>query len=215
MKTQLNTHIRLMAISIFFVLLTGLSSLFSMNLMHQELDSLNQSHQKLLTATLAIEEAHTQFKIQVQEWKNLLLRGNNPDDYKKYFSSFNYQTDQVQQSLNTAKTSLNDNLLNEIDEAIKQHKELVEIYLKTLSGAKLDNLNDIESVDESIRGIDRPLDTLFPQLSKKITNELQEKVIADNELQEKYYNQNTLLISSFVSASIIFIILSFWISNRK
>ncbi len=215
MKTQLNTHIRLMAISIFFVLLTGLSSLFSMNLMHQELDLLNQSHQKLLTATLAIEEAHTQFKIQVQEWKNLLLRGNNPDDYKKYFSSFNYQTDQVQQSLNTAKTSLNDNLLNEIDEAIKQHKELVEIYLKTLSGAKLDNLNDIESVDESIRGIDRPLDTLFPQLSKKITNELQEKVIADNELQEKYYNQNTLLISSFVSASIIFIILSFWISNRK
>ena len=215
MKNQLNTHIRLMAIAVFFVLLTGLSALFLMNSMRHEQDVMNQSQQKLLTATLAIEEAHTQFKIQVQEWKNLLLRGNSPDDYQKYYASFNHQTDEVQLLLNTAKSALDNNSLNDLDEVINQHKSLVKKYLETLSTAKLDNLNGITAIDKSVRGIDRNLDNLFPQLTKNITRNLENKIIKNNDLNEKSYKHYTALISSFVSISVVFIILSFWIGARK
>ncbi len=215
MKTRLNTHIRLMAIAIFFVLLTGISALFSINSMRQELDLINQSHQKLLSGTLAIEEAHTQFKIQIQEWKNLLLRGNNPEDFQKFYASFNNQTDKVQLQLNSAKSALETNYPNDLEEVIKEHKALVETYLNILSTAKLDNLNGIETVDKSVRGMDRNLDNLFPQLTKETTHKLQLQTLVDNDSQAKSYSQNTLLISIFVTISIIFIIVSFWISHRK
>ncbi len=215
MKTRLNTHIRLMAIAIFFVLLTGMSSLFSIYQMRQKLDLINQSHQKLLTATLAIEEAHTQFKMQIQEWKNLLLRGNNPEDFQKFYAAFNKQTDKVQLELNTAKSTLETNSLNQLDEVIKQHKDLVETYLNILSSAKLDSLNGIETADKSVRGMDRNLDNLFPQLTKDTTHTLQLKTLADNDLQASDYAQQTLLITGFVTISIIIIIISFWISHRK
>ncbi len=215
MKNQLNTHVRLMAIAVFFVLLTGLSSLFLMNSMRHEQDLMNQSQQKLLTATLAVEDAHTQFKIQVQEWKNLLLRGNNPEDYTKYYGSFNHQTDQVQMLLNTEKSELDNNVLNDLNEVINQHKTLVKTYQETLATAKLDSLQGIVATDKSVRGIDRTLDNLFPQLTKNITQNLEKKIRQDNESHAKSYEKHTLLIISFVSISIIFIILSFWIGAKK
>ena len=215
MKNQLNTHIRLMAIAVFFVLLTGLSALFLMNSMRHEQDSMNKSQQKLLMATLAIEEAHTQFKVQVQEWKNLLLRGNNAEDYTKYYASFNHQTDQVQLLLSTAKSELDNNALSDLDEVINQHKNLVKTYLDTLATAKLDNLSGIITTDKSVRGIDRTLDTLFPQLTKNITLNLENKIMQDNELHAQSYKHYTSLISSFVSISVVFIILSFWIGTRR
>src|SRR5262245_8819974 len=49
------------------------------------------------------------FKTQVQEWKNLLLRGHKYDDFQKYEKSFAAEQDKVQQ--------LGKGLLNEVADA--------------------------------------------------------------------------------------------------
>ena len=36
----------------------------------------------------SISEINLNFKTQVQEWKNVLLRGHNPEQYEKYWSQF-------------------------------------------------------------------------------------------------------------------------------
>ena len=146
----MNIQIRLMAIAIFFVLLTGLSALYLLNSVQRAEDTALQEQQLLFSATLAIEEAHTQFKIQIQEWKNLLLRSKNPQAYETYLGAFNRQSNLVQEHLATAKIAFDSNSQPQIDELIIHHKKLTETYLMTLNNAKLDTLNNIEILEEII-----------------------------------------------------------------
>ena len=206
----MNIQIRLMAIAIFFVLLTGLSALYLLNSVQRAEDSALQEQQLLFSATLAIEEAHTQFKIQIQEWKNLLLRGKNPQAYETYLGAFNRQSNLVQEHLATARIAFDSNSQPQIDELIIHHKKLAETYLKTLNNAKLDTLNNIEILDKSIQGIDRPFDNLFPELIKNLSRSFQNKTIQDNQKHAEASQHYILWISFCVIISTLFIIASFW-----
>ena len=206
----MNIQIRLMAIAIFFVLLTGLSALYLLNSVQRAENIALQEQQLLFSATLAIEEAHTQFKIQIQEWKNLLLRGKNPQAYETYLGAFNRQSNLVQEHLATAKIAFDSNSQPQIDELIINHKKLTETYLKTLNNAKLDTLNNIEILDKSIQGIDRPFDNLFPKLIKNLSRSFQNKILQDNQKHAQASQDYILWISFCVIISTLFIIASFW-----
>ena len=206
----MNIQIRLMAIAIFFVLITGLSALYLLNSVQRAEDTALQEQQLLFSATLAIEEAHTQFKIQIQEWKNLLLRGKNPQAYETYLGAFNRQSNLVQEHLATARIAFNSNSQPQIDELIINHKKLTETYLKTLNNAKFDTLNNIEILDKSIQGIDRPFDNLFPELIKNLSRSFQNKTLQDNQKHAEASQHYILWISFCVIISTLFIIASFW-----
>jgi len=206
----MNIQIRLMAIAIFFVLLTGLSALYLLNSVQRAEDSALQEQQLLFSATLVIEEAHTQFKIQIQEWKNLLLRGKNRQAYETYLGAFNRQSNLVQEHLATARIAFDSNSQPQIDELIIRHKKLAETYLKTLNNAKLDTLNNIEILDKSIQGIDRPFDNLFPELIKNLSRSFQNKTLQDNQKHAEASQHYILWISFCVIISTLFIIASFW-----
>ncbi|CAB5034306.1 MAG: hypothetical protein F2903_10135 [Actinobacteria bacterium] len=206
----MNIQIRLMAIAIFFVLLTGLSALYLLNSVQRAEDTALQEQQLLFSATLAIEEAHTQFKIQIQEWKNLLLRGKNLQAYETYLGAFNRQSNLVQEHLATARIAFDSNSQPQINELIIRHKKLAETYLKTLNNAKLDTLNNIEILDKSIQGIDRPFDNLFPELIKNLSRSFQNKTLQDNQKHAEASQHYILWISFCVIISTLFIIASFW-----
>ena len=206
----MNIQIRLMAIAIFFVLLTGLSALYLLDSVQRAENTALQEQQLLFSATLAIEEAHTQFKIQIQEWKNLLLRGKNLQAYETYLGAFNRQSNLVQEHLATARIAFNSNSQPQIDELIINHKKLTETYLKTLNNAKFDTLNNIEILDKSIQGIDRPFDNLFPELIKNLSRSFQNKTLQDNQKHAEASQHYILWISFCVIISTLFIIASFW-----
>ena len=214
MGNPVNIQIRLMAIAIFSVLITGLSSVYLLDSV-QRAENLASSHQqRLLVAALALEKAHTQFKIQVQEWKNLLLRGKDPEAYQKHFASFNQQTESVQKLFAEAQPVFSGIPRQQIDELASAHQKLVATYLQALGTAKLNNPDNVGLLDKSLRGIDRPLDAAFPKLTEYLAQAVKNNLQQNSHLHAQAYRKHVGWISLCVSISTVLIAASFWVGIK-
>lgn len=107
--------------------------------------------------------AQVDFKKQVQEWKNILLRGHEPDLYDKYLSQFHAEEVRTRDAVEELLT-----LLDEGSEAWRiahrfqvAHMELGKRYREALKAFKGAAVNPHIAVDKQVRGIDRePTDLL-------------------------------------------------------
>ena len=213
--TPIMIRIRLMAVAIFSVLITGLSALYLLDSVQNSADATNKHQQELLVAALELEEAHTQFKIQVQEWKNLLLRGKDPEAFQKYFASFNRQTGEVQRHFSNVQPVLNENARKPFDELTKQYQQLVETYSKALAATRLDNAESVQALDSKMQGVDRPLDSAFPELTKQFSQTIQQNMRKDYDDRMTAHYRHVIWIVSCVAVSTILIFMSFWLGIKK
>lgn len=113
--------------------------------------------QFLAKATDLARSSQVNFKIQVQEWKNTLLRGNDSSQFDKYWKSFAAQESLVQRNL----AELSDLLdafgvpSERVDHASKAHLALGEAYREALTSYDKSRPDAHRVVDEKVRGIDR------------------------------------------------------------
>ncbi|MBA5608801.1 HAMP domain-containing protein [Duganella sp. FT3S] len=101
--------------------------------------------------------AQVNFKIQVQEWKDTLLRGNDQAAFDKYSRAFIKSSDATLAELRKlqgllAKLQLSTPL---VDEAIRTHTELKGKYLEALKQYDVANPDSAHVVDKLVKGIDR------------------------------------------------------------
>ncbi|MYN09038.1 methyl-accepting chemotaxis protein [Pseudoduganella aquatica] len=116
--------------------------------------------QRSVTLTEAVDAARSaqvEFKTQVQEWKNILLRGNDPDNFKRYSAAFVQSGKQVQGELRKldgllARLKLATPL---VGEAIKMQEELGANYLQALKQYDSANPGSAKTVDGLVKGMDR------------------------------------------------------------
>jgi len=115
-----------------------------------------------LRGLVLIESAGIEFKKQVQEWKNILLRGNNPEGFAKYKKQFAASADEVQaklaklQALLTA-TGGQTELAHaqRVEQLIKDHAEMREKYLAALASFDAQDPETGKKVDHLVKGVDR------------------------------------------------------------
>ncbi len=120
-----------------------------------------QSMQRSLDLTDAVDTARSaqvEFKIQVQEWKNILIRGHDPAQLEKYTAAFVKSSQATNAELKKltglfAKLKLQTNL---DDEAIKMHEDLGKNYLAALKQFDSANPESYKIVDKAVAGMDRP-----------------------------------------------------------
>lgn len=102
--------------------------------------------------------AQVDFKKQVQEWKDLLLRGADPAAYAKYHDAFlagSAQVDRDLQRLRSQLQALGSNVRS-VDQALATHASLQRDYLAALAHYDGSDLKSAHVVDALVKGMDRP-----------------------------------------------------------
>ncbi|MQA40241.1 methyl-accepting chemotaxis protein [Rugamonas aquatica] len=116
-----------------------------------------QRMQAMTEAVDVARGAQVEFKIQVQEWKNTLLRGNDPANFDKYSKAFVKGGETTRAELQKLKALLAKLDLKTplVDEAVATQSELVTRYMAALQKYDSANQDSAHVVDALVKGMDR------------------------------------------------------------
>jgi methyl-accepting chemotaxis protein len=142
------------------------------------------------------DDVQLHFKKQVQEWKDTLLRGNNPADFAKYKANFLKEESEVSQRGKELKDSMVKLGLDtsKVDEFLAKHAELGEKYRNALTHYSTNNLQSYHIVDTMIRGIDREPTDIIDAVAEGMQKTEEEKMAAVKAVAADKYK--TALVSS-------------------
>ncbi|MBF0463965.1 MAG: HAMP domain-containing protein [Nitrospirae bacterium] len=147
-------------------------------------------------------DAQVTFKKQVQEWKDILLRGSDPEAFKKYSAGFAKQEEKVQENLKKLKTIMETIGISStmVDEALKVHDMLGVKYREALKSYDPNNGNSYKIVDTLVKGIDRaPTDSIDGIV--KYIKEKQSASISElqNSGNQKYNSTRNITIGLIIT----------------
>ncbi len=121
-----------------------------------------------------ILQSQSDFKQQVQEWKDLLLRGSDPELFSKHFDAFKKMEQKVRSQTIVALSGVEDPEARDlVEKFVIAHKELEDKYSKGLELFKASKF-DSKAGDVAVRGIDRAPTSLLSTAAirlKKITED--------------------------------------------
>jgi methyl-accepting chemotaxis protein len=146
----------------------GLSLLFALGaiifLMYQSTLVSNRYEQVISVELRKLELGHdleAGFLKQVRNWKNILLRGHNPQDLERYKADFFKQERQVQTITAELKKLITDpRVVEQFQKFADGHEKLGPLYRQALALYEKDQ-GDFKAADALVKGLDRaPADAL-------------------------------------------------------
>jgi len=190
------------------LLLLGWSSLDKLAKFHDSTEyDFNNVTQNVEILT-KITQAHVIFKIQVQEWKNVLIRGNDAKNYEKYSTRFQENSDLVQSLLISA---IDESKVLNIDtkhlEYVKQeHANLKEAYVSALRNFDANDPLTGKKVDKSVSGVDRPASKGMTELADKTEKTFKNIIVQTNASMETQYQSAKTSLTLFVTIASILVL---------
>ncbi|MFJ1339116.1 methyl-accepting chemotaxis protein [Pseudomonas caricapapayae] len=164
-----------------------------------------------LQASQLIDEANLQFKVQVQEWKNVLLRGKQPADLDKYWQQFLAREQQVQGILDQLIRSSDATLKARAEQLKESHRQLGQAYAQGRQ-AFLAAGADPAAGDQAVKGVDRATSEQMSELVSQLRSEAQTRASAINQSAERTVWLGLLVM--FGSALLVGLF-SLWLVNRS
>ncbi len=118
-------------------------------------------------------EAQNDFKTQVQEWKNILIRGHDPEQMTKYKAAFDKTEKEVADDLAKLKVTLKDLEISTaaLDKTVQEHQLLGAKYREALATWKAGDPMAYRAVDGQLKGIDRPMNEAIKALAVTVFSE--------------------------------------------
>ncbi len=176
-----------------------------------------QNYSQLIAGPLhtsqLIDEANLQFKVQVQEWKNVLLRGKQPADLAKYWGQFEDRQRDVQSILGELanQKGLEPALKTRIERLREEHRLLGAAYQKgrdayVAAGA------DPTAGDAAVKGVDRAASDQMSELVVELR-----KQGTEQSAQISASADRTVLLGILVmlASGLLIGLLSLWLVNRN
>jgi methyl-accepting chemotaxis protein len=175
-----------------------------------------QSYRKLidgpLHASQQIDQANLQFKIQVQEWKNVLIRGKQPAEFTKHWQNFEDRESDVQGLLGDLENdaSIQGDLSARIVQLRETHRQLGSAYRKgrdayTAAGS------EPGAGDAAVSGVDRA----FSEKMSALVKDLHEKGSQQSQLFSDEANRAIWGgLSVMLTSALLIGLFSLWLVNR-
>lgn len=210
-----------MRVSIFGKILGGLSALLllmlasegynllTLNAIMERYSGLFERNQQLVDGMRSIQ---VDFKRQVQEWKNILLRSDNPEDFETYHHSFLQKYEEIQQQTALMqRVEMPQESLKLLQQFIIEHQRLQLSYLAALRLFKTNERYDVHKADRSVRGQDRAPTELLDRLVDQIRQDSRAK----NEiLQQQTALASKVTLGIFTLLSVLSIAIAVGIARR-
>ncbi|MDQ5878271.1 MAG: hypothetical protein QG638_1003 [Pseudomonadota bacterium] len=205
----------LVAVALAALIGTGIFAFSQANKLNNSLTEAIDRHAVTVTAIDSARGAQVRFKTQVQEWKNILLRGKDPETFNKHLKSFESENQAVKERLlqvKAAATKLGVAERIKVDNVIATFEKLAPAYLDALKQFDRASTDPGGTVDKAVRGIDREptkaIDDLVTEIQKisKESNEAEAKNSA-----EVFGAVKTGLITFSIGAVVVLVLLAFYI----
>jgi len=178
-----------------------------------------QSYRNLVGGTLEasglVDSANVEFKVQVQEWKNVLLRGKDPAALAKYWGQFEDQERKVQdilgKLLNEARDMGDRDLQTQVERLRTEHQSLGAAYRKgreafIAAGA------DPTAGDKAVQGIDR---AASDQMTALVTQLHDRGIQQSAEISASAGATVTGGLVTMLLSSLVIGVLALWLINRR
>jgi methyl-accepting chemotaxis protein len=128
------------------------------------------------------------FKKQVQEWKDVLLRGHDPDDLLNYTTQFHAMEEKVHRGASELSLQVQDPEAKQLlDEFVEDHLALDEKYELAYQVYLAGNA-DFKAADKIVRGQDRAPTDLFDKVVERLAALVQDSVNAQTETARRGRN---------------------------
>ena len=125
--------------------------------------------------------AQVDFKKQVQEWKDILLRGNNSQDLAKYTKLFREAETRVHENVAVLRQQIQDPAaIQLLTEFVVRHEVLGRKYQEAYD-VYVGGGFDFKAADKIVRGMDRQPTDLFDHLVARLAAQAESSVKAQRE----------------------------------
>ena len=211
MFSNLSLKSKILLLCVLIVLglsMLGLTAYMQIRSFNMVVDDTATHSQRRSDILVEIESAAITFKTQVQEWKNILIRGNDAEQFTKYVDGFIEAETAVQKHLAAALALQKEEgmAMDAIVLLQKEHTQLGKDYRDALKSFDQENPNAGKIVDKLVSGMDRETSRQMQELADSTTSGFDQYLLDSDVKTEKIYSDTVrLLITICLGASIIII----------
>lgn len=175
---------------------------------------------RLAVATSGLDAARSaqhHFKIQVQEWKNTLIRGSDKATFDKYWDAFSKEEQAVQDQLAKVQAAADKLGVTSLDsrQVADQLKQLGTKYREAIKSYDPSKASAAQEVDRLVRGIDRGPDQALDDLT-----EAGRRVMIESEAQaEDFAATRISFVRNMLTVAIALVLIvgvgvAVWLARR-
>lgn len=211
MLSNLTLKFKILLLSALVILglcLLGGSAYFQIRQFNAIVAETNLHVQRRSDILVEIQESAISFKTQVQEWKNILIRGNDPDRFTKHVDGFSQAEKIVQEHLSNAITlQKEEGVSSDIAEKLKaEHEKLGRNYREALKRFDQKDPGTGMVVDRSVSGMDRATASQMEELAAATSAGFENYLLESDKKTETVYNTTVSILAIIcVAASVIII----------
>ncbi|MBL8396729.1 MAG: methyl-accepting chemotaxis protein [Candidatus Accumulibacter sp.] len=200
-----NKIVLLLSLAVVALLSVGGFGLYKITQLNQSFSQSDSRQQLLLDAIDEGINAQVAFRTQIQEWKNILLRGKEPAAFDKHRQAFEEQgkeTVKALQKIGQLVVQLGVAGQVKVDAPLAAIQALEKRYLDALKDYDRAQADPAAAVDQVVKGMDRGPNKLMSEMGHQLHLVSEEMVRAEQAKAEENYQAAQIGLAVFLTATI-------------